>query len=141
MAQWQELNEAVWEEWLAGRPEVIQELARRFRPDRLYRLTSSGHRCYPVSYSENGTLTVAVTGQFNRIPFGRKVFGIKPEDLIECDLPGPDEDLGETAREAGYSDDDITNILIPKLRRTWGSSTESPSPASPSLPSPSPPAP
>lgn len=35
-----------------------------------------------------------VSGAFNRVIFDRRVFGIPPEDLTECDLPGADEVLG-----------------------------------------------
>ena len=47
---------------------------------------------------------------------GRQVFGIPVDELVECDLPGPGEDLGDTAAEAGYDEDDIKNILIPKMK-------------------------
>ena len=40
------------------------------------------------------TLTVIVSGRFNYVAFERRVFGIKPEDLEECDLPRADEPLG-----------------------------------------------
>lgn len=81
-------------EWLAERPQVIKDLVARVPPDRLYRLASTGHRVFLYSYSENGTVTVAVTGQFNLVAFERRVFGIRPEELEECDLPGPDEPVG-----------------------------------------------
>jgi hypothetical protein len=37
---------------------------------------------------------VDVTGEYNLVAFERRVFGIKPEDLEECDLPGLHEPLG-----------------------------------------------
>ena len=40
------------------------------------------------------TMTVMVSGQYNRVIFERQVFGIQPEGLEECDLPGKDEELG-----------------------------------------------
>lgn len=46
------------------------------------------------SYSEDGTMTVDVTGQYNKLTFDRRVFGIQPEDMEECDLPGDQEELG-----------------------------------------------
>ncbi len=114
MAQWQQINEAEWQKWLSERPRVVRDVAARIRPDRLYRLGE--HRCYPVSYGEDGTVTVAVTGQFNRVLFSRNVFGIKPDKLTECELPASGEDIGDMAAEAGYTADDIRDILIPRLR-------------------------
>lgn len=109
-----------WQAWLESRPALIRELAERFPVNKLFRIKSSGHRATLYSYSEDGTMTVNVTGEYNRVLFGRTVFGIRAEDLEECDLPEPDEDLGDTAAEAGYSEDDIRNILIPKIRQDMG---------------------
>ncbi len=47
-----------------------------------------------MSYSENGTVTVAVSGEFNAVTFERQVFGVNPDDLDECDLPAKDEVTG-----------------------------------------------
>jgi hypothetical protein len=105
-----------WDDWVASRPPVVRELARRLPPTRLYRLKVSGHRCTIHSYSEDGSVTVNVTGDYNRVLFGRRVFGIPPDGLEECDLPGPDEDLGDTSADAGYTDEDVRRILIPRLR-------------------------
>jgi hypothetical protein len=78
---------ARWNAWVASRPPVIQEMCRRLPPNLLYRLKSSDHRVTLLSYSEDGTVTVSVTGEYNLVPFDRQVFGIKPEDLEECELP------------------------------------------------------
>ena len=99
-----EMNTKAWDEWVASRPPVVQDLCRRFPPDRLYRIKSSGHRCTLVSYSEDGTMKVNVTGQYNFVTFDRQVFGIKPDDLEECDLPGKDEHLGTALTEQGDID-------------------------------------
>jgi hypothetical protein len=84
-------------------------------------MKSTGHRCtigiYGVEESGVVSLVVDVTGQYNRIIFGRRVFGISPTDLEECDLPAEGEDVGDTAAEAGYTKDDVVNILIPKLKK------------------------
>lgn len=80
-----------WETWFRGRPGMIQSLAQRFPPYNLYRLKSTGQRCTIYSYNEGGTLTVAVTGQWNQVMFDRHVFGVAPENLEEAELPGPDE--------------------------------------------------
>ncbi len=94
MAKWTTLTDeqrAAWAEWTASRPPVIQDLIARFPHDELYRLKSSGHRVTIYSYSENGTMTVDVSGEFNFVAFERRVFGIMPDDLEPCDLPAPGE--------------------------------------------------
>lgn len=83
-----------WYDWVASRPECIQTMCRQFPPDRLYRIKNTGHRVTLYSYSEDNTMTVIVAGEYNLISFPRKVFGIKPDDLKECDLPPKCEQLG-----------------------------------------------
>ena len=61
-------------------------------------MKSTGHRVTMYSYSENGTVTVNVTGDYNVVVFERQVFGISPDDLEECDLPAPGEFLGHADR-------------------------------------------
>ena len=82
-----------WKKWVAKRPPVVKALGERFDPWTLYRL-DGGDRVFVVSFCEDGTLTVAVTRHFNLVLFERQVFGIKPESLVECDLPDEDEPLG-----------------------------------------------
>lgn len=101
MARFMELDEegkVEWAKWVAERPPIIQDLARRFPPGVLYLLKDTGKRVYIVSYDEEEdggvSMKVAVDGRFNCVVMERTVFGIKPEDLTECDLPGPDEILG-----------------------------------------------
>jgi hypothetical protein len=57
-------------------------------------MRSTGQRVFPVSYSEDGTVRVIVSGKYNLVSFEREVFGVEIDDLEECDLPGPDEPLG-----------------------------------------------
>lgn len=91
-----------WAKWLAERPEKVREAAKHFFPWKLYRLkTGSGKQrvtiiCFeePADANAKVTCKIAVTGQFNALAFERQVFGIDPDDLEECDLPGPDEPLG-----------------------------------------------
>jgi hypothetical protein len=90
-----------WEAWVAERPPTIREVIERhaLEPWKLYRLTSSGHRVYIHSVDEpkDGsapTLKVIVSGDYNAVAFERTVFGIQPEDLVECELPSPDELVG-----------------------------------------------
>ena len=93
------VDQESWDAWVESRPPIVQEMCAMLPPDRLYLLKTSGHRVTLISYSENRTVTVDVTGEFNALSFDRQVFGIKPEDLEECDLPGDDEPLGTMLTE------------------------------------------
>jgi hypothetical protein len=80
-------QERGWRKWVKSRPPVVRAMAERFEPWSLYRMKSTGQRVTMCSFSEDGTLTVAVTGQFNHVMFDRQVFGVSPDDLEPCDLP------------------------------------------------------
>ena len=84
---WTPADEAEAQAWLATRPPAIQAMAQRVRPGRLYFLKTAKQRVYVHSYNEDGTVTVSVDGDFNAVLFERNVFGIKLDDLEECDLP------------------------------------------------------
>ena len=87
-----------WAEWVASRPEKIRAVAEKLFPWKLYRMKGSGHRVtlYSIDEEESGkiSLQVDVTGEFNFVAFERRVFGVDPDDLEECDLPAPDDPLG-----------------------------------------------
>ena len=91
-----------WNKWVSERPESVRKIAERFEPWSLYRLKSTGHRVFLYSFEENGTLTVVVSGKYNKVDFERKVFGIDPDDLKPCELPQEGDPLGAalTAEEA-----------------------------------------
>ena len=89
MAEIYELDNEAFGQWLAERPKVIHDLARLLPPNRLYRLDD--RRVTLVSYEENGTVTVLVSGEYNLLVCERHVFGVRPEDLTECDLPDAKE--------------------------------------------------
>jgi hypothetical protein len=112
-------QEARWREWVTERPDAIREVAARFDPWSLYRMKSTGHRVtvYSYSHSEPITLTVHVSGEFNRIDFERMVFGIDPDDLEPCELPGPDEALGAllTQEEVEENIDALRVAIRPDL--------------------------
>lgn len=88
-----------FDEWVAGRPPVIQEMIAKHPINRLYRMASTGHRVFIIAYDEGGTVRVAVTGRFNAVMFERQVFGVDPKTLVECDLPGPGEPVGAVLTE------------------------------------------
>jgi len=87
---WTEEQRKIMREWTRGRPKVVRDMIRKLPMDRLYRLKSSGHRVTLYSYSEDGTVTVNVLSVWNpETPLlsERRVFGIDPKDLEECELP------------------------------------------------------
>lgn len=94
MAKFVELDQDEWGKWLQERPPEIREMCRKFPPNLLYRMEETGHRVTIHSYSEDGTVTVNVDGDFNSVMFDRQVFGVSPESLKECDLPGDQERVG-----------------------------------------------
>lgn len=94
-----EINKAEWLEWLKSRPPVVKEIGERFPPNKLYRMKTTGQRVTMYSINENGTVTVDISGQFNLIDFERRVFGVDPNNLEECDLPASDEPVGTFCNE------------------------------------------
>jgi hypothetical protein len=106
-----------WLKWVEERPEPVKSIAKRFDPWSLYRFRDGGQRATLVSISENGTVTVRVTGEFNIVMFDRDVFGVNPDDLEPCDLPGPDEVLGTwmTPTEVDENIDALRVLARPDL--------------------------
>ncbi|WP_339898215.1 hypothetical protein [uncultured Gilvimarinus sp.] len=86
MAKIAELDDQVWGDWVKSRPEVVQVMCESHPPDRLYAM-GHGQLVTVQSYEETGTMTVEVHQDQSPLFFPRKVFGVKPEDLTECDLP------------------------------------------------------
>lgn len=80
-------EEREWREWVASRPESVRVVAERLDPWSLYRMKSTGQRVTVHSFSEDGTVTVDITGEFNLQLFDSQVFGIDPDDLEPCDRP------------------------------------------------------
>jgi hypothetical protein len=75
-----------FELWLEGRPPVIQDLARRFPPEGLYRIKSTGQVCQLYSYTEFrdggvGFMVTCLPGQSVLFPEGHRVFGLKEDDI------------------------------------------------------------
>jgi hypothetical protein len=93
---------AAWTAWVAERPEAVRLVAERFDPWSLYRMKSTGHRVTIHSFGEQKgptTLTVDIAGKFNAVVFERQVFGIDPNGLEPCDLPGPEVPTGAMLTE------------------------------------------
>lgn len=110
--------EAEWRAWVEERPPGVREIARRFDPWSLYRMKSTGQRVTVVSFYENGTLKVEITGQFNMIAFDRQVFGIDPDDLEPCDLPPPGESVGALLSSTQV-DDNIYALRVAVRPDLW----------------------
>jgi hypothetical protein len=121
MAKIAVIDEKGWNDWVATRPPEVQELCRRLPPDRLYRMKSTGQRVTLLSYSENGTVRVSVSGDYNFVTFERQVFGVNADDLEECDLPGPSELTGALLTEPEVIDEFIDSQRD-ALRRSGGRS-------------------
>jgi hypothetical protein len=82
-----ELEEPAYSEWLAECPECIREMAAKWPLNVLWLLKPTGQRGAITSYAENGTVTVAFPWGLNLS--GVEVFGIDPNDLVECDDDSP----------------------------------------------------
>lgn len=109
--KWSDEQERLYDLWFRARPKVIRDMAERYnlRPDRLYRLKTTGSRVTLYSLDENGTVKVNVLYEFNRETMiapiqNRRVFGIDPADLEECEWDGEVVD-GATEFDAEDLDD------------------------------------
>lgn len=93
---WTNKQKDLWKEWVESRPQVIQDMVKKYDLyfPKLYLLKTTGQKVTLYSFSENGTVTVNITSKFNKgiqqlgALFDRRVFGINPADLEECDWDG-----------------------------------------------------
>ena len=108
-----DVTDSEYLEWFYGRPAVIQEMIRSHPPNKLYRHKETGQRLLIHSYSEDRTVSVIVSGKYNRVMFERNVFGTSIDQLEECDLPGPDEPVG-----VGITDPEELEMFIDLTRPT-----------------------
>lgn len=109
-------QERKWRTWVAARPEAVRKIAERFEPWSLYRM-KDGSRVTIVSFAEDGTVTVSLRGKYNAILFERSVFGVNPDELIPCDLPGPEEPVGAAMTDSDVVEniDDLRVMIRPDL--------------------------
>jgi hypothetical protein len=105
---------AGYDEWVESRPEPVKSIAKRLNPWTLYRLKTTTHRVTLAAISEDGTVRVNVSADFNMLAFERSVFGINPDDLEECDLPAADEPFGAALTQ------DQVDANIDRLREMAG---------------------
>ncbi len=107
----------MWDEWVAERPPVVREICLKYPFDRLYRIKSSGDKGTIHSVSEDGTLTMNIDGTYCRVMFAKNVFGLHPEDIEECELPGPDEELGDWSAKSELNRKYVDEVLIPRMQK------------------------
>lgn len=86
-------------DWIKECPGAITEMVASHPGNKLYKMKQTGQRCEIHAYSEDRTVTVLITGKYNRLICDRTVYGVPIDDLEECDLPGPDEPLGSLLTE------------------------------------------
>jgi hypothetical protein len=107
--KWDEEQKVAWDEWVATRPESVQELCKKLPGNKLDRIKKTLQCCTIYSYHENGTLTVRISPEYNpdnlilQITGERGVFGYTPDSLEECELPeGVAPKVGCMGAEDGY---------------------------------------
>jgi hypothetical protein len=108
-----------WKRFVATMPEPVRKVAERFNPWTLYQIKSTGDRVLIFSFCEDDpvTVTVLILAQFNAVLFERRVFGVDPDDLAECDLPAEGEVLGAmmTHDEVEQNIDELRVMVRPDL--------------------------
>ena len=95
-----------FEEWLKTGPLIIQEMAKKYPPNKFYKIRGKGHICTLYSYSENNTVTVDITGDFNKLTIERRVFDINIDDLVETEF-----DETQPTGVLFTKEDDIENYI------------------------------
>jgi len=81
-----------WEQWVEERPENVRKVAEKIVPWKKYKdkriKEDIGNRYIPVSYDEQEDGSVTLTCEKTNAEFplfgGYGVFGMNPEELIEC---------------------------------------------------------
>ena len=87
MAKFAELDLDAFNAWVSSRPAIVRRLVARLPPDRLYLMKSTGQCVTVFSYGEDGTVAVDVRKKLKLQSIERRMFGISPDDLEECELP------------------------------------------------------
>lgn len=82
------MSDADTREWIESRPESVRVMVERIPPGTWWRMRSGIAIYTPISYSENGTLTVEKHDPMFGMNY--RVFGVKPDDLAWTPLT-PDD--------------------------------------------------
>jgi hypothetical protein len=77
LVQW--LADSETREWIESRPPKIRAMVERTPPGTWWKMPSGVGIYTPVSYAENGTLTVQKYDPLFGMEY--QVFGVKPDDL------------------------------------------------------------
>lgn len=94
--QWSEEKTQAWKARAATFPHHLRALAESFPPNKLFRHKHTGYRVTVCNFANDGRhVAIKVTGKFNLLPFNYVEFEVPIEDLVECDAPGPQEEVGE----------------------------------------------
>jgi hypothetical protein len=98
-------QERKWRRWVQSLPDPkARETGEKVDPWTLYRIKSTGQRATLTSIFADGTLSMAVSGEFNAVLFARTVFGVPLDDIEECGLPDPSEPVGVALTEQEVKD-------------------------------------
>ena len=124
--EFDEVQQQEFDAWVAARPPQIQAMIQNHPPDRLYRNKAyqGTQRVVITAYHEDDTLSVAVLGMYNCCAYERNVFGVKPSDLEECDLPAEGELLGAALTDPDQIEEFI-NIVRPAVLAAKGTTRKS----------------
>ncbi len=94
IAERTEAEQKDWDRWADGKSPIVRELHARFDPNVLYRYAETGQRCTVTAFLETGTVNINISGRYNKVDVNKTIQNVDPSMLEECDLPGPDEELG-----------------------------------------------
>jgi len=105
-----------WGAWVAERPKIVQRVARKFQPWKLYRLTTTNHNVTLAVFDKEDdnsiTMRVNVLAEFNNnLLHERCVFGIDPDNLVECDVPSLEERAVNIQNGPALSDDQVEGLI------------------------------
>ncbi len=100
-------------QWISERPPQVRVIMERLNFYELFKMKSTGQRVIVHSVSEDGTVTVSVSAQFNAVLMERSVFGVDPDDLEPCELPAENEIVGAVLSQEGADENiDVLRVMV-----------------------------
>ena len=103
MATYIDIDPVELENWLQVRPPIIRELFTARPSGVYYKYQEQNFICTIVSFFEDRTARVNISGEFNLIYMSRSMI-VDPYELTECDAPPEDKTLGEVLREEEHDE-------------------------------------
>jgi mRNA-degrading endonuclease RelE of RelBE toxin-antitoxin system len=73
------------------RPQHVRDLLNRLDLFELYKLRTTGYRVVICAIEDDASVTVSVPRQYNETMYDGMLFGVDPDDLEPCELPGEHE--------------------------------------------------